>query len=157
VRNSINHSLTVDRFRWLGKALRALALTGALLAFAASTAGARPPSPDPQPFGDTTAAARPVEPYSAGFVAASPQQSTGSNPSTAQDAGIPPILHRVHSLQLAAFNAARQQALANHVPPSGHYSTADVNAYAAVKAPTVSTPGSGFDWATPRLAPLRQP
>jgi hypothetical protein len=92
----------------------------------------------------TTAAARPIEPYSA--VPVGPQQSTSSNPSTAQDSGIPPVLHRVHGSELAAFNAARQQALAKHVPPSGRYSTADVNTYAAVKAPTVSTPGNGFDW-----------
>lgn len=89
----------------------------------------------------TTAAARPIEPYSA--VPVSPQQSTGSNPSTARDSGIPPIPHRS---ELAAFNATREQALANHVPPSGRYSTADVSAYATVKSPTASTPGNGFDW-----------
>ena len=92
----------------------------------------------------TTAAARPIEPYSA--VAVGPQQSTGSNSSTARDSGIRPILHRVHGSELAAFNATRQQALANHVPPSGRYSTADVSAYATVKPPTASTPGNGFDW-----------
>lgn len=95
----------------------------------------------------TAAAARPIEPYSAGSsVPVSRPVLASSSPSTAQDnTGAPPILYRVHSSELAAFDAARQQALANH-PPSGRYSTADVNAYATVKPPTVSTPGNGFDW-----------
>ena len=56
MRNPNNQSLTAARFRRLRNALRGLALTGALLAFTASTAGARPPSPDPQPFGDPSSA-----------------------------------------------------------------------------------------------------
>lgn len=92
----------------------------------------------------TTAAARPIDPYSA--VPAGAHQSTGSNPSTAQDSGIPPVLHRVRRSELAAYTAARQQALANHVPPSGRYSTADVSTFATVTPPTASTPGNGFDW-----------
>jgi hypothetical protein len=56
VRQSNNQSLTANRFRWIRNALRALALTGALLALAATSVGARPPSPDPQPFGDTSSA-----------------------------------------------------------------------------------------------------
>ena len=56
MRPSNNQSLTANRFRWIRNALRALALTGALLALAATSAGARPPSPDPEPFGDTSSA-----------------------------------------------------------------------------------------------------
>lgn len=92
----------------------------------------------------TSAAARPIDPYSA--VPVGSHQSTGSSPSTAKDSGIAPVLHRVHSSEFAAYNAARQQALANHVPPSGRYSTANLSTYATVTPPTASTPGNGFDW-----------
>ncbi len=74
----------------------------------------------------TTAAARPIDPYSA--VPSGAHQST------------------VRSSELAAYNAVRQQALANHVPPNGRYSTAGVGTYAAVTPPTASTPGNGFEW-----------
>lgn len=74
----------------------------------------------------TTAAARPIDPYSA--VPAGAHQST------------------MQSSKLAAYNAVRQQALANHVPPNGRNSTAGVGTYAAVTPPTASTPGNGFDW-----------
>ncbi|MGH2885211.1 MAG: hypothetical protein ACRDPA_21315 [Solirubrobacteraceae bacterium] len=92
----------------------------------------------------TTAAARPIDPYPAAPVIT--QQSTGSNPAAGQDPGIAPGPHRAPSSKLAALNAARQQALANHVPPSGRYSTTDVSTYAPVKPTTANTPGNGFDW-----------
>jgi hypothetical protein len=75
----------------------------------------------------------------------------GQSTQTQQTAPVPPILHRVQGSQLAAANRAKEQALANHVPPNGRYSTADLNGYAtvtapAVKAPALSAPGNGFDW-----------
>ena len=95
-----------------------------------------------------TAAAARVDPYSLGAaVPVSPPAVSSSNASTAQEGiAVPPILHRPHRSELAAYNAARQQALENHVPPSGRYSTADVDTHATVKPATVTTPGNGFDW-----------
>jgi hypothetical protein len=60
-----------------------------------------------------------------------------------------PILHRVRASQLAASERAKEQALANHVPPNGRYSNADVNTKAhpiAAPAPTLKAPDNGFDW-----------
>ncbi len=106
----------------------------------------------------TTAAARPIEDNAiAASVPVSPPALTSSNASTqvrpnpdqqiARDgARIPPILQRVHGSELAAMNLAKQQTLANHVPPSGRYSTAEFNSPATVKPAMVSAPSAGFHW-----------
>ena len=71
------------------------------------------------------------------------QQATQSGP------GVQPILHRARASQLAATERAKEQALANHVPPNGRDSNADVNTTAhpiAAPAPTLKAPDNGFDW-----------
>jgi len=58
----------------------------------------------------------------------------------------PPILPPAKPSQFAAIERAKEQALANHAPPNGRYSSADTNAYATPTQPNPATPsGSGFD------------
>ena len=71
------------------------------------------------------------------------QQATQSGP------GQPPISHSPTPAQLAAIERLKEQALANHVPPNGRQSNADVNTRAhpvAAPAPTLKAPDNGFDW-----------
>jgi hypothetical protein len=64
----------------------------------------------------------------------------------------PPILHQARGSRLAAIDRAKEQALANHVPPTGRYSSADLNGYAAAAHPSAAaspapkSPNNGFDW-----------
>ena len=85
-------------------------------------------------------------------------QTTGPRPEvrpnpdqqgTPRGTSVAPILHRVRASQLAATERAKEQALANHVPPNGRYSNADVNAAGhpiAAPAATLTASDSGFDW-----------
>jgi hypothetical protein len=81
-----------------------------------------------------------------------PRPQVHPNPdqqATQSGSAVPPVLHRVRAWQLAATERAKAQALANHVPPNGRYSSADLNATGhpiAAPAPTLKAPDSGFDW-----------
>ena len=90
---------------------------------------------------------------------AGPQaQTTGPRPvvrpnpdqqATPSGSSVAPILHRAQASQIAATERAKEQALANHVPPNGRQSNADVNAAVhpiAAPAATLKAPDSGFDW-----------
>ena len=101
-----------------------------------------------------------VNPSVAYAVPVSPPQAqtTGTRPevhpnpdqqATQSGSGVPQIPHRVRASQLAATERAKEQALANHVPPNGRYSNAEVNTTAhpiAALAPTLKAPDNGFDW-----------
>lgn len=101
-----------------------------------------------------------VNPSTAYAIAVAPPQAqtTGPRPEVhpnpdqqaAQSGlGVPPILHRARASRLAVTERAKEQALANHVPPNGRYSNADVNTTAhpiAAPAPTLEAPDKGFDW-----------
>ena len=85
-------------------------------------------------------------------------QTTGPSPEvhpnpdqqvTPSGSSVAPILHRSRASQLAATERAKEQALANHVPPNGRQSNADVNTEAnpiAAPAPTLKAPDNGLDW-----------
>jgi hypothetical protein len=69
--------------------------------------------------------------------------------------GIPPTLGVVGAAELAAMHAAEvrpEGALSQHLASSGHYSTAELNAYAATAHPTAAvtpanpSPSDAFDW-----------
>jgi hypothetical protein len=63
--------------------------------------------------------------------------------------GARPISHPPTPAQLAAIERLKEQALANHVPPNGRQTNADVNTRAhpvAAPAPTLKAPDNGFDW-----------
>jgi hypothetical protein len=71
------------------------------------------------------------------------QQATQSGPA------VQPIAHPPTPAQVAAIERLKEQALANHVPPNGRQSKADVNTTAnpvAAPAPTLKAPDNGFDW-----------
>ena len=98
----------------------------------------------------STAYAVPVAPPQAQPAGPSPevhpnpdQQATQSGP------GVPPSPHPPTPVQLAAIERLKEQALVNHVPPSGRPSNADVNTRAhpvVAPAPTLKAPDNGFDW-----------
>jgi hypothetical protein len=63
----------------------------------------------------------------------------------------PPISGRARRSQVAAAEGLTELALANHVPPSGRRSNANLNANAATDRPvaaarTLTAPSSDFDW-----------
>jgi hypothetical protein len=70
-----------------------------------------------------------------------------------QQAGLvpPPTSGRARHSQLTAGESPFEQSLANHVPPSGRRSNAELNANATTDrpiaaAPTLKAPSSDFDW-----------
>jgi hypothetical protein len=111
----------------------------AIAAIAVPVASARP-NLEPLPtvhVSATTAHATVVKP--------NPDQQA---PQTAQTAtGVPPGLSRSQASEIAALDRAKARSLANHPSPTGPYSTAALTTAATpVASPTLTAPGSGFDW-----------
>lgn len=118
----------------------------AIAAIAAPAASARfdlGPQQRPYDVNPSAGYAIPVAPPQA--------QPTGPSPEVHPDPDqqATPSSHPPTPAQLAAIERLKEQALANHVPPNGRHSNADVNTRAhpvAAPAPTLKTPDNGFHW-----------
>ena len=120
----------------------------AIAAIAAPAASARFDLGPHQRLYDVNASAGyavPVAPPQAQPTGPSPEVHPNPDQQATQSApGVPPT-----PAQLAAIERLKGQALANHVPPNGRQSKADVNTTAnpvAAPAPTLKAPDNGFDW-----------
>ena len=103
----------------------------AIAAIAAPAASARfdlGPQQRPYDVNPSTGYAIPVAPPQAQPTGPSPEvHPNPDQQATPSGSGVAPILRRARASQIAATERAKEQALANHVPPNGRQSNADAN------------------------------
>ena len=139
-------------------AARSTVIAGALViaAITASEATARLFDPDPHQWfyvNPSTGYATPVPTPQTRTTAPRPEVHANPDQQATQTGRVSPAPpNQARGSRVAAINRAKEQALANHVPPTGRYHKADLNTHAttvhpiATAAPTLKSTSNGFDW-----------
>ena len=125
------------------------AMTLAISAIAAPAASARVFDPDPHPgvyVSAFTGYATPVPTAQTQITATRPDVHANPDQQATQTGPVSPsTLQQAWGSQFAAIDRAKEQALANHVPPTGRFGKADLNAYATTvhpnRYPPIQEPG----------------